>query len=584
LRAVKEINADVTVHISIPAVQDPLFRLGLPTSAFPPRPSRLVEALKAFALMGLILLTLGLFCARSAHAQSGYPDSGPTQDPGHYWKITYSQTGTWSYTYYDSYARTRTPQSGSWGTLTSPNNTSGGGDGHGYSSVLSGLTDGTVTATLTWVPAAGNPADPPSSPVHIKEYAKAGWAAAWDTNGSPIPLDADYTGTGADDGLGDPVVYGTSQGTHLIQRDGSSGTIVLTCSLYAHNPASVWKAGYPGGGSGYPGASGYPGSAYGDWTWSGGGLITTNFSVSIDDKQRKVTVSCPTVDTNADGGSQYRDPPLTGPTTVNVRAADGTLRGDTMLVPTKANDQVVDQSQAFTYRANLSGSWDPSGTYHWYSNLTGHSDSGTLPVPDFTVPVDGYVPFGSIDHLFVSVYDSDGAEATGNYRTHFHAEWEPIAWPPDGPAKQVSTTPDPEGPGWPTYPYKKPEDAILIRAGDPSVSVSVQGAHIHEIEAALEIGIEPIITHFGFTATTQTDVSQSKLLNTSGIAAGYVSWAVYRPVVNRTKGRLDHYAIHGYTGSMGVWAQDEQAGWDIVLFAPQPQGTAMTDPPATWQP
>ena len=86
------------------------------------------------------------------------------------------------------------------------------------------------------------------------------------------------------------MVNGTSQGSHLIQRDGSSGTIVLTCSLYAHNPASVWKAGsYPGGGSGYPGGDGYPGSAYGYWTWSGGGLITTSFSVSID-KDRKSVV------------------------------------------------------------------------------------------------------------------------------------------------------------------------------------------------------------------------------------------------------------------------------------------------------
>ncbi|MDQ2799414.1 MAG: hypothetical protein M3Y13_07200, partial [Armatimonadota bacterium] len=88
------------------------------------------------------------------------------QDPGHRWNITYSQTGDWSEIAIDNYGN-RTPLNGQWDTLTAPDNTSGG-DNHGYHYV-SDITDGTVTATLTWVPAYGytNVTDPPPSKVYI---------------------------------------------------------------------------------------------------------------------------------------------------------------------------------------------------------------------------------------------------------------------------------------------------------------------------------------------------------------------------------------------------------------------------------
>jgi hypothetical protein len=226
-----------------------------------------------------------------AQGSGGYPGSGgsgggsgggATPPPSHCWQITYAQTGIWGYVYYNASTGTRTSQQGLWTNLVAPNNTSGGGDAHGYSPILGAVTDGTVTATLTWIPAIGQTlaTDPPSEPVYIQEYSRASWAAAWDPSGSSAPSFADYTGAGADDGLGDPMVYNVSSGTHLLTHDGSSGVIVLpSVSLSAHNPQSQWIA--------YPGMNRY------FWSWSGGGLIQTYFDASVDTNQWAVTISSP---------------------------------------------------------------------------------------------------------------------------------------------------------------------------------------------------------------------------------------------------------------------------------------------------
>ena len=512
--------------------------------------------------MGLILLTLSLLCVASARAQSGYPGSGPTQDPGHYWKITYSQTGTWSYTYYDSYARTRTPQSGSWGTLTSPNNTSGGGDGHGYSSVLSGLTDGTVTATLTWVPAAGNPADPPSSPVHIKEYAKAGWAAAWDANGSATPSDADYTGTGADDGLGDPVVNGTSEGWHLIQRDGASGSIVLTCSLYAHNPASVWKASsYPGGG--YPGGDGYPGSAQGDWTWSGGGLITTNFSVSIDDKQRKLNVSCPALDPtsykiadpktpkDANGDSNYVPTP-------HIPADDGTMSGDVGL-PIASPGAGPTPLTNITYHANLLGTWQTAGSsYNWFSSLKQQGDSGSLYPPDFTNSyldpwwVDSQTPGGARrlalndgdpskpDHIHITCTDGgDGSVATANYYMTLHPSMEQNY--PDHVTRGIEN-------------LRKAKNASYVRAtqNDSTLTVYAEQSDSWGVSASTDGSIGDFIAaNLGISLSASYSYSYNAGVQTSlaHVPLGFATYLEEFDAYKYHTGKADLWNMSGYAGT-----------------------------------
>ena len=122
-----------------------------------------------------------------------------------------------------------------WGD-TSGEQAGGGGIGGQYAADAS--SGGTVATTLTWVPAAGKTiqTDPPSEPVNIIETAWAGWS----TSGVTPTDEGD-----ASDGLGDqkisiPPIYGygqTSSGTHLTQKDGSSGTITLApTSMEANTP------------------------------------------------------------------------------------------------------------------------------------------------------------------------------------------------------------------------------------------------------------------------------------------------------------------------------------------------------------
>ena len=151
------------------------------------------------------------------------------QTPSHSWAVTYTNNGTWSYV-----DPTQTPpaQSGLWPAGSN-------GDGLSGSNTRNGNLQGTVTATLTWVPAAGQTmqSDPPPNPVTVIECASA-------MERSLLGTDPNTQGPAgsASDGLGDtPTVYGNgyiSSGYHALPpQDGSSGTIVLPpVTLSASNP------------------------------------------------------------------------------------------------------------------------------------------------------------------------------------------------------------------------------------------------------------------------------------------------------------------------------------------------------------
>ncbi len=434
--------------------------------------------------MSLALVTAFLLVAPPAQAQSDYPGGGSgggnsypgsgggsSPPPSHCWNITYSQTGTWSEITIDNYGN-RTPLNGEWDTLTAPYNTSGGGDNHGYHYV-SDITDGTVTATLTWVPADGytQVTDPPPSKVYINEYADARWNAVWDTNNSSPPFNADYTGALADDGLGDPAVDGESTGHHLIQKDGSSGTITVSCKLHAHSPTSVnLTSGYPGGG--YPGG-GYPGGGGAYWSWSGGALIVTNFSVSVD--TRAVTISCPDVDgPNDSTPTFYKNPDVYGRVDANgdplvtrvahQREPDGTMRADIGLDYGDNDYQNQSNYVNVTFTANPTGDWAENlSQYLWNTSLKNASYPGTLngvppdpgiqtllnvyrrpfvidngqtPPTVYTADVGDISGNASVDHLFFKYQngdnrpdpwtpyetgnDGDGAIATADYYLSLH--------------------------------------------------------------------------------------------------------------------------------------------------------------------
>lgn len=196
--------------------------------------------------MSLALLTLGLLCIQPAHADTypgggypggGYPGGGSSQGSGHYWKITYSNSGTISYAIPDvPILGESIPKSEPWSPTDSITGFLSGSD-------INGNATGSVTATLTWIPAVGQTlqSDPPSKKVSIEEVSfAAGAPGKWGDDEAPTPSPVGS----ADDGLGDPQVpffdgY-SSSGTHRVRKDGSSGTITLgPFTLKAINPAST---------------------------------------------------------------------------------------------------------------------------------------------------------------------------------------------------------------------------------------------------------------------------------------------------------------------------------------------------------
>lgn len=557
----------VPVHVNVPARASPcrtrpLTFLGLLASA--------CKFFHAFLLMNLSLFFLSLLTTRPVQAQ---------QPPSHSWKITYSQSGTWASSARDSPSIGQsTAQSTPWPTSY---NTNGGGFFGGAGSLINGDMYGTVMATLTWVPATGHAlqSDPPSEPVYIIENASASEAANWGGSGSAP------TGQGAvDDGLGDTsVVNGTGlnvSGKHLVAADGSSGTIVLSDTLSAVAPTSTFTP-YPP-----------PGYGGGTWNWTSCSC-TVGFSVAVDTNSRAVTVSCPTVDTSYNGGSTYRSPALTGSVITNVRQADGTLRGDTVNYPGFSNGGII-----LGYTATTFGSWSAGSTYHWYSSLTGNSASGLWPnIAEFSLGE----PFGSgvstIDHIFISLYDSgDGAEATGNYYMNFHNHYEPSSWPLDQPPYKVMGA-DPDAASFattpPTYPWQIATDEngnVVPPLVGPQGSNAVitfggsktQGGHV---DGALGVGKDDVSAQFGVGYDWSKSTDWSITINpTPAVGIGLQTWAVCRPSVNRSKGHLDIYGTHGYTGT-GLWYRDDIVTTDYNYYQPYaPTNVAPFVPDPGWNP
>ncbi len=206
----------------------------------------------------LSLLVLSFPCL----AQS--TGGGGSSSNGHYWQIVYTQSGFWSYADRDK------PTTGQTTFYGDAWDTNGSGYGTGGGAEVDGSVSGTITATLTWIPATGKTlqSDPPPTQLNIVEYGDAWFDSDWGGPQMPDPSDGV-----ADDGLGDAPVYtngygslmATSQGYHVVQKDASSGTVTVTCSPSASNPPSSWLP-YPN----------YPGYHYWDWTQ---GLCVVSFTV-----------------------------------------------------------------------------------------------------------------------------------------------------------------------------------------------------------------------------------------------------------------------------------------------------------------
>jgi len=285
--------------------------------------------------VSLVLLTLSLFCVRPAQAQGGYPGGGypggsgggypggsgsgsgsgsgggTSPDPGHYWKITYSNTKgktTWAIPDSPSLGQS-TPQEYDWSPQAS-------GDGLESEDYINTSSTGSVTATLTWIPAAGMTllSDPPAKMVSIEEFGTAEESPSiWngpDTSGgnSDIPgsgSDTTQTQVGsATNGLGDTAVAWNrgyiSTGTHRVRKDATSGTITLgPFTLTATCPASNWTTDVELNEE-FPLLS----YEYHCWDWMGG-LCEVGFGVKVVPPAHPVNFRCVSASSDSGGVLHY---------------------------------------------------------------------------------------------------------------------------------------------------------------------------------------------------------------------------------------------------------------------------------------
>ncbi len=201
---------------------------------------------------------------------------------------------------------------------------------------------------------------------------------------------------------------------------------------------------------------------------------------------------------------------------------------------------------------------------------------------------------GQIDHIFLSLYDAgDQAEATGNYYLHLHNEYEPASWPEDAGSPYKVMGPDPDVPDWPTYPWKAATDQngnILMpliggQGGNAVINFSGSITQGGSVDGALGVDKDAVNLQFGggydWSKTSDSGISINP---TPAIPAGRQTWAVMRPSVNRHKGHLDIYGIHGYTGT-GVWRKDDIVTTDYSYYQPyQPTSVTPFDPAPGWNP
>ena len=267
-------------------------------------------------------------------------------------------------------------------TGTSSWSSIGNSVGTGGQYACQAVVSGTVTATLTWVPATGKTlaTDPPSEPVPLLQTSYAAYSGGVGSGGT-------NTGGNASDGLGDPCLNNKSQGKHLIQRDGSSGTITL-------DPVSLSASTAP-----------YTPPPYGPNYAQAG----AQYTVAVD--SRAVTISS-SIDPT------YYKVPVSNARAQNSRVASGALNGDT-LIPAPGS------TAAITYIANVSGSWGSNSQGQW-SNVFNPFGAGFTfgTVPIFPQNY-GSVGSGFVDPVSIQLADSsDGAVVSNSYTMRFHNEVE----------------------------------------------------------------------------------------------------------------------------------------------------------------
>ena len=424
-----------------------------------------------------------------------------------------------------------------------------------------------VTVTLTWHPDAGQN-DPPPPTLTLKETSHSQSDAGYNGPGTPTASDG-----WAEDGLGDPAVFsstnafGKSMGSHLITVDSHTGVVMLHHTLLAQTPSNFWITETDPNDPDYE---------YSYWLWM---PTSYEYFYNVTHDTRAATISCPAVDIDLSGGSKYREPALTGPIITNVRQPDGTLRGDTV-APLSVS--------TFEYSANVAGTWSPSGTtWHWYSSpISNTGTSGDYPsVPVFDDTYAYGTATGNSEHIYLSLYDGqDQAKAAGNYDMHYHYQFEPTSRPLDQPPYKVMG-PDPDAASFTTPPPSYPWELVTDRDGKVlppltgpeggNAGFTIGGSKTAGFHADIGFGAQKkdFDAQFGGGGDWSKSTDYNTFINPTPALKQYEqTWAICRLTVNRSKGHVDVYGPHGYTGT-APWYADDIVTTDYQYFRPYAPNT-----------
>ncbi len=356
---------------------------------------------------------------------------------------------------------------------------------------------------------------------------------------------------------------GVSQGNHLIQRDGSSGTITLDpVTEKAINPVSTYQSGYPGGGG--DGGGGYPsGGGPGYWDWTGG-YGTINFNVSLDPSANPRSVTL-----HRDGARG------------ETQGSDGTVYGDTIYSyldydnngPDNSTRQIGDYLNWQTFYPTFYGDWhlQQDSPFSW--TPTESEDTGAIgkvsmhyrSYNTFEGKPDGGPDATEQRTITYTTTDTDGFIGTANYILTVHDPYE--HWIDNNHIIHKNLRRLPFSPSWTSSAGATSGQVYIEQAQTWGGSVSLDGPGDWILGTlGVSLGLD-----YSFS------VNAGASANAGPFPPGYSTWAlVYDEYVDYT-GTLKLWDAGGFVGTQNY--EEQVPNNQIGIQAADPIWTGQGPPP-----
>ena len=392
---------------------------------------------------------------------------------------------------------------------------------------------GSVTATLTWQPATGQTPitdPPPTQPVPILEIATAQEnPGSW--YGGPVPTSA---GT-VSNGLGDsPVALGRgyiAKGSHLIQRDGSSGVITLApVSMSAACPKTT--------------------VVNGKIDWQGSQAVSVRLNVVLDTRSINIV---------RDGAR----------TLGKVYSPDGQLHGEYVDASGGGHGETVYSAQPpnwQNFHVNFFGSWSqkpsdnilstgtiPDVAWAWTPNEsedTWYTGKCEMPNSNITYNADGTESGKAASPTtypvtYTATDNGDGAKASAAYTLVVHEQWDNLRLDPAHPFDVVDNT-NPVQINGQNYPVQMNLD---YNTPAPVGPLTLGGTIGLQFSAQLNgsFKLSDFFTLGGnFTATGSIAVTANQAITSAPIPPRCYIQLMYEVHYHTNHWLTDHYLPSGY--------------------------------------